>query len=125
MQACEKLRKVYDDEALKERQCQYRFTRFYSGDYSVKDAPRSGRPSEVDDEKIRALVEANRHSTIRELAEILKISIGSVHIKSKHPSEQGDALNLVGLEGYGVFRALTKERYNQFERVLSTSRQIE
>lgn len=33
MQACEKLHKVYGDEALKE--CQYWFVRFCSGDYNV------------------------------------------------------------------------------------------
>ncbi|XP_026824119.1 histone-lysine N-methyltransferase SETMAR-like [Ooceraea biroi] len=83
VQACENLRKVYGNEALKNRQCQYWFARFRSGDYSAKNAPRSGRPSEVDNDKIKALVEANRHSTIRELAEALKISIGSVHLHLK------------------------------------------
>ncbi|EFN88388.1 hypothetical protein EAI_15173, partial [Harpegnathos saltator] len=60
VQACEKLRKIYGDEALKERHCQYWlfFVSFSSDDYSVKDAPRSGRPSEVDDDKLKALIEA-------------------------------------------------------------------
>jgi len=83
VQACEKLREIYGDEALKERQCQYWFACFCSGDCSMKDAPRSGWPLEVDNEKIKALVEANRHSTIRELADALKISIGSVHLHLK------------------------------------------
>jgi len=73
VQACGKLREVYDDEILKERQCQYWFARFRFSDCSVKDAPHSGRPLKVDNEKIKALVEANRHSTICELANALKI----------------------------------------------------
>jgi len=45
VQACKRLCEVkFGDVALKERQCQYWFARFRSGDCSVKDAPRSGRP---------------------------------------------------------------------------------
>lgn len=45
------MHKVYGDKALKERQCQYWFARFRSGNCSVKDASRSDWPSEVDDDK--------------------------------------------------------------------------
>lgn len=75
------MRKVYDDGALKEHQCQYWFARFCSSNYSVKNIFRSGQPSEIDDEKIKALIEANRRYIIRELiAEALKISIGNIHL---------------------------------------------
>ncbi|XP_078051312.1 histone-lysine N-methyltransferase SETMAR-like [Augochlora pura] len=43
------------------------------------NAHRSGRSSEIDDDKIKALVQANKHSAVRELAIALKVSIGSVH----------------------------------------------
>lgn len=89
VQACEKLRKVYGDKTLKERQCQYWFARFCSG-YSVKDAPRSGRPLQVDNEKVKVLIETNRHSIIRhELAEALKVS----NIAEKRP----DLINRKGV----------------------------
>ena len=42
-------------------------------DFDLKDAPRSGRPTEVDDDKIKAMIENNRRSTTREIAEKLNI----------------------------------------------------
>jgi len=78
-EAREELRQVYGRNVIEKRQCQNWFARFRGGDFSVKDAHRSGRPSEIDDDKIKALVQANKHSTVRELATALKVSIGSVH----------------------------------------------
>ena len=65
---------VYSEKSLTESQCQNRFARFRSGYCVLKDAPRSGRPTEVDDEKIKAMIENNRHGKTREIAEKLKIS---------------------------------------------------
>lgn len=73
-QAYKKLCAVYGDEALKERQCQYWFAKFRSGDFSLKDEPRSGRPVEVDDDQIKAIIDSDRHSTTREIAEKLDVS---------------------------------------------------
>jgi len=36
-------------------------------------------PSKIDDNEMKALVQANKHSTVRELATALKVSVGSVH----------------------------------------------
>jgi len=58
-------------------QCQNWFARFRDGDFSVKDA--YGRLFKIDDDEMKALVQANKHSTIRELATILKVSVESVH----------------------------------------------
>ena len=58
-QACEKLRKVYGEHALQERQCQRWFQKFRDGDFDIHDAPRSGRPTEVDSDELKALVGAN------------------------------------------------------------------
>ena len=74
MQAWKKLYDVYGEKSLTERQCQNWFTRFRSGDFDPKDAPRSGRPTEVDEDKIKAVIENNRRSTTREIAEKLIIS---------------------------------------------------
>ena len=49
-----KLYDVYGEKSLTERQCQNGFARFRSGDFHLKDAPRSGRPTEIDDDKIKA-----------------------------------------------------------------------
>ena len=47
---------VYGDEALKERQCQNWSDKFRSADFSLKDEKRFGRPVEVDDDLIKAII---------------------------------------------------------------------
>ena len=53
VQAQKKLYDVYGEKSSTERQCQNWFTRFRSGDFDLKDALRSVRPTEVDDDKIK------------------------------------------------------------------------
>ena len=48
--------------------------KFCVGDYSLDDAPLSGRPVEVDSDQVKILIENNPHYTMREIANILKIS---------------------------------------------------
>ena len=74
VQARKKLIDVYGEKSLTGRQCRNWFARFRSGDFDLKDGPRSGRPSEVDNDKIKAMIENNRRSTTREIAEKLNIS---------------------------------------------------
>ena len=65
---------VYSEKSLTERQCQNWFARFRSGDFDLKNAPRSGRPTEVDNDEIKTMIKNNRCSTTREIAEKLNIS---------------------------------------------------
>ena len=51
MQYRKKLYDVYGGKSSTERQCQNWFALFRSGDFDLKDTPRSERPTEVDDEK--------------------------------------------------------------------------
>ena len=74
MQARKKLYDVYSEKSLTKRQCQNGFAHFRSGDFGLNDAPRSACPTEVDDAKIKAVIENNRRSTRREIAEKLIIS---------------------------------------------------
>ena len=67
------------DKALKERQCWNWFIKFGSGDFSLKDKPPSGRPSDVDEYDIKALIELDHHVTVREIEEKLKIPKSTVH----------------------------------------------
>ena len=64
---------MYGEEALKDRQSQNLFGKFQSGDFSLKDEQPSGRPNEVDDDQIKAIIELDRHVTVREIGEMLKI----------------------------------------------------
>ena len=74
VQARKNLYDVYGEKLLTERQCKNWFARFRSGDFDLKDTPRSGRPTQVEDDKIKAMIENNRRSTTREIAEKLNIS---------------------------------------------------
>ena len=51
--------------------------KFRAGDFSLDDAPQSGRPVEVDRDQIETLTENNQHYTMPETADILKISKSS------------------------------------------------
>ena len=81
--ARKKLYDVYCGKSLTERQFQNRFARFRTGDFDLKDAPRSRPPTDVDDDKIKAMLENNRRSTTREIAEKLDIS-NSTHQTNFH-----------------------------------------
>lgn len=82
-QAQKKLCAVYGNEALKERQCQYWFARFRSGDFSLKNAQRSGRPVKVNEDCIMAIIDSDRHSTTRDIAEKLNVSHTCIEKKLK------------------------------------------
>ena len=62
---------------MTDRTCQKWFVKFRAGDFSLDDAPRLGRPVEVDSDQIKTLIENNQHYTTREIADILKISKSS------------------------------------------------
>ena len=66
-QAAKKLRDVYSEEALKDRQCLNWFDEFRSGDFSNKDEQRSGRSNKVDDDQIKAQIESDRLITVQEI----------------------------------------------------------
>ncbi|XP_076235874.1 histone-lysine N-methyltransferase SETMAR-like [Calliopsis andreniformis] len=59
--------------------CQRWFKKFRAGDFDLNDTPRSGRPTEVDDDKIKAIIELNQRYTTREIVETLNICYSSVH----------------------------------------------
>ena len=97
VQARKNLYDVHGEKSLTERQCQNWFARFRSGGLDLKDAPRSRSPTEVDDDKIKAMIENNRRSTTREIAEKLNIS---------HTCVERHYNNLVTLI-ISIFRLLT------------------
>ena len=68
---------MYGEGAVTDRTCQKWFAKFRAGDFLLDDAPRSGRPVEVDSDQMETLIENNQRYT-REIADILKISKSSV-----------------------------------------------
>ena len=69
---------VYGEGAVIDRTCQKWFVKFRAGDFLLDNAPRSGRPVEVDGDQIKTLIESSQCYTTREIANILKTSKSSV-----------------------------------------------
>ena len=65
---------VYREGAVTDRTCQKWFAKFCAGDFSLDDAPWSGRPAEVDSDQIETLIENSQCQTMQERADMLKIS---------------------------------------------------
>ena len=77
-----KIQRIFGDDAMGITQIKEGYNRFKDGRTSVKSDARSGRPSTSRNElidQVRALVMQNRRVTVRELAEEVGISTGSVH----------------------------------------------
>nr|XP_054519877.1 histone-lysine N-methyltransferase SETMAR-like [Pan troglodytes] len=56
-----------------ERTLQWWFKKFCKGDKSLEHEEHSGRPLEVDNEKLRAIIKADPLTTTREVAEEIKV----------------------------------------------------
>ena len=50
---------MYGEGAMTDRMCQKWFVKFSAGDFSLDNAPWSGRPVEVDRDQIKTLIENN------------------------------------------------------------------
>ena len=68
---------MYGEGAMTDRMCKKWFAKFHAGDFLLDDAPRLGRPVEVDSNQIKTF-ENNQCYTMQEtgdsLENILKIS---------------------------------------------------
>lgn len=67
-QAHRNLCDVFGDDTPSQRQCQNWFTKFGSGDFSLEDELRFGRPVELDLGALLALVKSNPHQSTRDMA---------------------------------------------------------
>ena len=65
---------VYGEGAVTDQMCQKWFEKFHVEDFSLEDAPWSGRPVEVDSDQMEILIEKNQHFTTWKRADILRIS---------------------------------------------------
>ena len=55
---------MHGEGALTDRRCQKCFAKFCAGDFSLDDAPQSGRPFEVDSNQIETLIKNNQCFTV-------------------------------------------------------------
>ena len=65
---------MYGEGAVTDRMCQKWSSKICAGDFSLDDASRSSRPVELDSNQIKTLIKNNKHYTMQEIADILKIS---------------------------------------------------
>ncbi|UYV83996.1 hypothetical protein LAZ67_X000847 [Cordylochernes scorpioides] len=75
---------VYGKGVIGERAAQKWFAKFKNGDLNLEDTPRSGRPSEFDEEHLKALLKEDGRQKTRELAEKMKCSAVTIsnHLQS-------------------------------------------
>ena len=72
-EATRNISQAWSEDAVSERDARWWFERFRSGNMSIEDMPRSGRPSKVNISTLQELIEADPRQTSRELAEALHV----------------------------------------------------
>ena len=77
-QAARNINAVYREGSITERTCRTWYNRFRSGDITLGDQPRPGRPSELDNQAFIALVKENNRQTTRDFAEQLGVDHSTV-----------------------------------------------
>ncbi|GFV29646.1 histone-lysine N-methyltransferase SETMAR [Trichonephila clavipes] len=82
--ACKNLCAVLGKDILNVHTCQRWFSKFRSRELSFQESDRSGRPSKIDNDVLRFMLENNPHLTSQEIAEEFGIHHPTVgdHIKS-------------------------------------------
>ena len=65
---------VCGEGAVTDQMCQKWFAKFCAGDFSLDNGPWLGKPIEVDSDQMETLTENNQHYTMKEIADIIKIS---------------------------------------------------
>ncbi|XP_076058552.1 histone-lysine N-methyltransferase SETMAR-like [Oratosquilla oratoria] len=82
-QATRNICSVYGNNVLNVSTCQRCFAKISSGNFDLKDSPRSGRPKSIDQEALKGAVEVNPKSTSRELSQLFNTThtniISSLH----------------------------------------------
>ena len=78
-----KIQQAFEDDAISITRIKEWYDRFKDGSTSVDSEPRQGRPSTSRNDnvinQVRTLVMQDRRITVRELADVVGVSIGSVH----------------------------------------------
>ncbi|GFS90743.1 histone-lysine N-methyltransferase SETMAR [Trichonephila clavipes] len=69
--ACKNLCVVFEKDIgnVRALSCQRWFSKFRAGDLSLQESDQSGRPSKIDNDVLRSMLENNPHLTSREIAE--------------------------------------------------------
>ncbi|KAG9430571.1 histone-lysine N-methyltransferase SETMAR-like [Apis mellifera carnica] len=71
LEACRNLLKVFGEGTVSDRICGRWYEKFETGDFDLSDKPRSGQPSLIDDDVVKAMLEQDPFPTTSEIAERL------------------------------------------------------
>ncbi|XP_043485383.1 histone-lysine N-methyltransferase SETMAR-like [Polistes fuscatus] len=74
----EKICRVYGEGLITDRAVRNWFVKFRSGDMTLKDKPKSGRPSNFNDNLLKAVLEQNPRQLTRYIVERLNTSQSTV-----------------------------------------------
>ncbi|CAK9826443.1 Histone-lysine N-methyltransferase SETMAR [Anthophora retusa] len=90
--ATRNINSAFGEDTVNERTVQRWFKKFRSGDESLEDEDGRGRPSLVDNDQLKALVEADPRTTVRQLAQQLNVSYPTVidHLRQLGKSKKLD-----------------------------------
>jgi histone-lysine N-methyltransferase SETMAR len=77
---------IFGEETPSKRQCERWFSQFSSGDFSLEDEPRAGRPTEMNIDLLQALVRSNPRLSTREMASELSVNYSTI---SRHLKDLG------------------------------------
>ena len=69
---------VYGENTVSLRVCYKWFSKFRSGNFSIKDAPRSGRPTVIENDQVKQIVDQNPQFTTRQIADIVNVSKATI-----------------------------------------------
>ncbi|KAG5311914.1 SETMR methyltransferase, partial [Pseudoatta argentina] len=64
----EKICSVYGEDLISDRTVRHWFAKFRFGDTTLKDGPRAGCPSDLDDNLLKAMLEQNPRQSTRDIA---------------------------------------------------------
>ena len=81
---------VYGEGVIGESTAIKRFAKFKNGNFDIDNTPRSGRPSEFDEDHLKALLKEESRQTSRELAEKINCNQKTIlnHLHSMRFSEK-------------------------------------
>ena len=69
---------AYGDGTMAERTAQDWFRHFHNWNFNLKDSLRSGRPAQVDNDRLHQLIEADSRQTMCNLAQVLGVHFTTI-----------------------------------------------
>ena len=119
-QAARNICAAMGEDTVTYRTCLRWFNRFLSGDFSLEDEERTGRPSNIDLEKLKALIESDPRLTTRELETMLCVSHTTIH---NHLLEMGKECKLGAWVPHDLSQDNIMQRITICNSLLSQSNQ--